>query len=86
MIDLSVIDKRGKDWHWYKTNQLPLNNNDGIDLNNYNVNSMLLSSIRLETWGLTNPEILKYYVIKAFYVPEVIKTELKCKTISLVTH
>ena len=33
--------------------------------------------INLETWGPTSPEILKCYVIKTCYVPEVIGAELK---------
>ena len=35
------------------------------------------TSTKPETWGFTSPQILKYYVVKALYVPEVIRTELK---------
>ena len=35
------------------------------------------TSTRPETWGPTSPEILRCYVVKAPYVPEVIGTELK---------
>ena len=30
-----------------------------------------------QTWGPTSPEILRYYVVKASYVPKIIRTELK---------
>ena len=75
------IYKQDEYWYWHRADQLSLNNNDGIDLinyiqiNNYNDNSMLQSSIRPE--DLLGLKILRCYIIKAFCIPKIIQTQLK---------
>ena len=41
---------------------------------------LIKTFIKLETRRPTNPEILRYYVVKAPYIPEIIGTKLKQPT------